>query len=261
MKATLPFFLLIPLVLVMVGCKKDAVIPDNSFHAGFAAAETGLEDALNISRTFLSTKKLPFSTLNCPASIDTLVDGLIEIRFSDSCKSGDSRFRSGRLLIHPSDGFERRVDLMNYSIFTDSSYAILGSMYYSVDQSLNPFFKINVRCNFHLFDLRQQKEMFVANVQHQRETIEGVGTADTKDDIISKSGSGTFTLPDDSQWSMNYSSSATKRLTIGCIDFVTGQAVFANNKGNSFLFDWGGGTCDNRYTVTISEKTSIHNIP
>jgi len=101
----------------------------------------------------------------------------------------------------------------------------------------------------------------VAEVMHEREIVEGGSTADTKDDVISKSGSGTFNLLNGKQWKMNYASSATKRITIGCIDFLTGQAVFANSTNANFLFDWGGGTCDNRYTITQNEQTKLHQIP
>lgn len=261
MKAILYFGLFFSLVWFSVSCKKEITAPETSFHAGFAASETALEDALNISRSFFSSGKMPFSTLNCPVRIDTLEDGRIELNFADSCKAGDNRFRSGRLLLSPLKGMERQVDLLNYSIFTDSSFAMNGSMYYSVDQSLSPYLKINARAGFHVYHRNNQKELFAASVQYQRETNSGAATPDVKDDVLSKTGSGSYVLPGDIRWNMNYASSATKRLTIGCIDFLTGQAVFSNGKGSSFLFDWGGGTCDNRYTVTISEKTTIHNIP
>ncbi len=261
MKALVYLGLFFGLAIFSTACKKEFATPEASFHAGFAASETALEDALNISRTFFSSGKMPFSTLNCPVRIDTLEDGRIELTFADSCKAGDNRFRSGRLLLLPLNGMERQVDLLNYSIFTDSSFALNGSLYYSVDQRLSPFLKINARAGFHVYHWNNQKELFVASVQYQRETTSGAATPDVKDDVLSKTGSGSYVLPGEVRWNMNYASSATKRLTIGCIDFLTGQAVFSNGKASSFLFDWGGGTCDSRYTVTISETTTIHNIP
>ena len=247
--------------LLLWHCKKDVAKPESDFHSAFAASETALEDALTISRNFLQSGKLPFSNLNCPVNIDSLADGSIELTFADSCKLGDNRFRSGKLILYPAESGQTRVDMIHYSIFTDSSYALLGTFHYAYDQSFTPYLKINSNSAFHVYRPTGNQEIFSAELQHQREVIEGAATALTRDDVISKTGSGTFTLKDGKQWLMNYSSPATKRLTIGCIDFVTGQAIFSSGRGGSLLFDWGGGTCDNRYSVTLSEQTTIHNIP
>jgi len=256
--------------VVMNSCKRDHLDNDN-IAQDYATADAIFTEAHIIAdeaeqQGTISLKEDDFmgiTTGSCAVvtkdSTTTLGSRLITVDFGSGCQGYDGKTRRGKVLISYAgryndsgtvatihfDGYGVNGNLVdNGSVKTITNITQSGS---------NPKRSVSVSGRI---TLANNKGVVVWTANRVREFIEGANTPLWDDNVYAITGNSSGTTATNKSFTANITSALRK--DFGCAASrrgFTAGTIDVNVAGKLRILDFGNGTCDNTYTITINGKT------
>ena len=265
------FVIIMPILILLIigGCQKDSITTapvaqpgDNSTSEGsiiigdrtFEGLNNGLMDG------FASLSGLKSATIGtCPSitiSPITSVPIIITLDWGTGCTSAeDGITRSGKINISLSGmmNVENSVATYTLSDFLSDVNKITG-VHRITSKGLNPGnnwprFNVLTEAKIEFPD----KKFITYRAANVRLQSEGAATATTADDVWRIEGTASGVSKEGVAWTANYPSALVKKG--GCKWFSSGTVIVTPQGELPRKINYGDGTCDNKATLTIGDKT------
>jgi hypothetical protein len=195
-------------------------------------------------------------------SLDTIsFPRTVTIDFGDGCLGNDGRTRKGKILVNFTGPYRAAgtvITISTQNYFVENNQIIGNPLRVVENMGPNteghPEFKITVtgKVNF-----ANNGGSIDWNSQRLREWTAGYNTFFLADDRYKITGSAFATNSNDDNWTSNIVSPLIVNMAIGCRQIVSGTILTTATDRPDREVDFGDGSCDNQFTVTINGNTYI----